>query len=213
MERTIGVFGEEVLLWICMLHQSPRRPPADHLHRQASLLLNELKQSRMAMELPVVSVDDGMFAIAALLDEIAMSLPDMRPTWAAAPLQATRWGTNNAGVEFFERLGRVRQGPKAVLATYVAVLGIGFQGRFALPGADRYALAQLRRQLSMEIGIDPDRDRQGGVLVAARPDAGPSSLLPKDPWWRSVWLGQLLSLATLVGGALALALILYERFG
>ena len=89
MESTIGVFGEEVLLWICTLRQSPRRPPADHLHRQANLLLNELKQSREASMLPVQAVDDAMFAIAAVLDEIAMSLPDLRPTWAAAPEYAS----------------------------------------------------------------------------------------------------------------------------
>jgi len=205
----IGVFGEEVLLWICMLRQSPRRPPADHVHRQANHLLDQLKGSKVAMLLPVVSVDDGMFAIAALIDEIAMSLPDLRPLWASSPLQATRWMTNNAGVEIFDRLARVRQGPKTILATYVAVLGIGLMGRFALPGADRYALAQLRRQLSIEIGVDPDRDWQGGVLKPARPDTGPSSLLPREPWWRALWLGRTLALLTLLGGAVALALVLY----
>ena len=213
VERTIGVFGEELLLWICMLRHSPGRPPGEHVHRQANFLLDELKQSQAALALPVVSVDDGMFAIAALLDESAMSLPDLRPVWAAAPLQATRWMTNNAGVEFFERLARVRQGPKSVLATYVAVLGIGFAGRFALPGADRYALAQLRRQLSIEIGVDPDRDRQGGVLRPARPDTGPSSLLPRDPWWRALSLGRALAVLTMVGGIAALAIALYEAFG
>jgi type VI secretion system protein ImpK len=213
VEVTIGVFGEEVLLWLCMLRQSPRRPAADHVHRQANFLLDELKQSKLAMELPVVSVDDGMFAIAALIDEVAMSLPDLRPIWASSPLQATRWMTNNAGVEVFERLARVRQGPKSILATYVAVLGIGLQGRFALPGADRYALAQLRRQLSIEIGVDPDRDRQGGVLEVARGDTGPSSLLPKEPWWRSTWVGRTIALLTLAGAAVALALVLYGNLG
>src|SRR5437870_3487148 len=118
-----------MLLWICMLRQSPGRPSAEHVHRQANLLLDELKASRTAQELPMQSADDGMFAIAALLDELAMALPDLRPLWAGAPLQATRWMTNNAGVELYERLARARQGPKAVLATYAAVLGLGFQGR------------------------------------------------------------------------------------
>ena len=67
MEQTIGVFGEEMLLWMCVLRQSPRRPPPEHVHRQANLLLDELKASKAAQELPVQSVDDGMFAIAALL--------------------------------------------------------------------------------------------------------------------------------------------------
>ena len=78
VEQTVGVFGEEMLLWICVLRQSPTRPPADHVHRQANLLLDELKGSKAAQELPVQSVDDAMFAIAALLDEFAMALPDLR---------------------------------------------------------------------------------------------------------------------------------------
>src|SRR5262249_15624919 len=97
-----------MLLWMCCLRQSPRRPPADHVHRQANLLLDELKASQAAQALPVQSVDDGMFAIAAILDEWAMNLPDLRPLWSNHPLQATRWLTNNAGVEFFQRLERVR---------------------------------------------------------------------------------------------------------
>jgi type VI secretion system protein ImpK len=211
LETSIGVFGEELLLWICMLRQAARRPPPDHVHRQANFLLDELKASRMGQELPVVSADDGMFAIAALLDEVAMSLPDLRPMWGQHPLQSTRWMTNNAGVEVFERLNRVRSGPKSILATYVVVLGIGFQGRFGLPGADRYALAQLRRQLSIEMGVDPDRDWKGGVLKPVRADTGPSSLLPKEPWHKSLWVGRALMIVSLLGALVAASLLLYGQ--
>ena len=206
MENIIGVFGEEMLLWICMLKQSPQRPPADHVHRQANFMLDELKQSKLAQELPVISVDDGMFAIAALLDEVAMTLPDLRPLWGSRPLQATRWMTNNAGVEFYTRLDRARAGPRSVFATFVAVLGIGFLGRFGLPGVDRYALAQMRRQLALEMRIDADRDWKGGVIKPVRADVGPSSLLPRDPWYKSIWLGRGLAiwlLLTGIGGLVA----------
>jgi type VI secretion system protein ImpK len=213
VEQLIGVFGEEMLLWTCMLRQAARRPPPDHVHRQANFLLDELKASRLAQELPVQSVDDGMFAIAALLDEVAMSLYDLRPLWSQAPLQSTRWMTNNAGNEVFSRLERVRQGPKTVLATYVAVLGIGFQGRFGLPGADRYALAQMRRQLSHEIGVDADRDWKAGVIKPVRADAGPSSLLPKDPWFKQLWFGRVLAILLLLSGLSAVGAVLYGRFG
>jgi type VI secretion system protein ImpK len=209
VEQTIGVFGEEVLLWICVLRQSPRRPPSDHVHRQANLLLDELKASRAAQELPVVSVDDGMFAIAALLDEVAMSLPDLRPLWSQHPLQATRWMTNNAGAEVFQRLERVRQGPPTILATYVVVLGCGFTGRYGLPGADRYALVTLRRDLSIQMRVDPDRDWTSGVIKPLRSDLGPSALVPKEPWFRSLWFGRALAVLTLLGGAAALGLVLY----
>ena len=200
-----------MLLWICMLKQSPTRPQPDHVHRQANFMLDEIKASKAAQELPVVSVDDALFMIAAALDEIAMSLPDLRPLWSVRPLQATRWTTNNAGVEVFERLNRVRTGPKTVLATYVVALGIGFQGRFGLPGVDKYALVQLRRQLSIEMGVDPDRDWAGGVIKPVRADAGPSSLLPKETWWKSLWLGRSLALLLLLGAVLSFGLLLYGQ--
>ena len=212
MEQTIGVFGEEMLLWLCVLRQSPRRPPAEHVHRQANLLLDELKGSKIALDLPVDSVDDGMFAIAALLDEIAMSLPDLRPLWANHPLQATRWTTNNAGVELYTRLDRVRQGPKSVFATYVTVLGLGFQGRYGLPGADRYALAQLRRELHIQMNVDTDRDWTGGVLRATRKDEA-TRVAPREPWYRSVWTGRALAVLTVLSALGALTLVLVGYLG
>ena len=149
------MFGEEVLLWMCALRQSTTRPPPDHVHRQANFLLDEVRASKLAEELPSQSVDDGLFAVAALFDEMAMALPNLRQLWASRPLQATRWTTNNAGVEFFERLERVRQGPKCVLATYVVVLGLGFLGRFGLPGAERYSLAQLAETSRFSSALTP----------------------------------------------------------
>jgi type VI secretion system protein ImpK len=212
VEQTIGVFGEEMLLWLCVLRQSPRRPPAEHVHRQANLLLDELKGSKIAMELPVESVDDGMFAIAALLDEIAMSLPDLRPLWANHPLQATRWTTNNAGVELFQRLDRVRQGPKNVFATFVTVLGLGFQGRYGLPGADRYALAQLRRELHIQMNVDTDRDWTGGVLRATRQDEA-TRVAPKEAWYRSIWVGRALAVLAVLSALGALTLVAVRNLG
>ncbi len=212
MEQTIGVFGEEMLLWLCVLRQSPRRPPAEHVHRQANLLLDELKGSKIGLELPVESVDDGMFAIAALLDEMAMGMADLRPLWANHPLQATRWMTNNAGVEVYTRLDRVRRGPKSVFATYVAVLGLGFQGRFGLPGADRYALAQLRRELHIQMGVDTDRDWTGGVLKASRADVA-AQVAPKEAWWRSLVVGRVLAVLAVLSALAALTLVVASKFG
>jgi type VI secretion system protein ImpK len=197
-----------MLLWVCALRQSPRRPPPEHVHRQANLLLDELKNSKLALGLPVQSVDDGMFAIAALLDEIAMSLPDLRPVWANYPLQATRWTTNNAGVELFQRLDRVRQGPKSVLATYAVVLGMGFTGRYGLPGANQYDLVMMRRDLGARLGVDPDRDWNAGVLKPPREGAGPSALVPQEPWYRSLWFGRALAISAITFGLLMLILVL-----
>lgn len=204
MEQSIGVFGKDVLLWACALAQSPTRPQPHLVHQHANYLLDELKRSPAAHALPVRAVDNGMFVIAAYIDELAMMLPDLRPTWSQAPLQAHRFNTNNAGVEVYERLREVRQGERSVLATYAVCLGLGFQGCYGLPGADRYALSQLRRDLAIQLGVDPDRDWKGGVLTAVRPEDVARLDRFKLPWYRSVWFGRALGLSLLLSALLAL---------
>src|SRR5690349_20939981 len=201
-----------MLLWICWLKQSPTRPPPEHVFRQANFLLDELKASKAAQALPVVSADDGMFAIAALLDEIAMNLPDLRPLWSSTPLQATRWMTNNAGVEVFERLQRVRQGPKTVLATYMAVIGIGFLGRFGLPGAIQYGIVNVQREMSLQLGVDPDRDWKGGVLKAPTSEVEASVLLKKEPFWKSVIAGRIAAAVVFLVGLFTMIAVIRGNF-
>ncbi|HSN98135.1 MAG TPA: DotU family type IV/VI secretion system protein [Candidatus Nanopelagicales bacterium] len=210
IETSIGVFGEEVLLWICMLRQSPRRPPPEHVFRQANILLDELKSGKLAQDLPVQSADDGMFVIAAQLDEVAMSLPDLRPLWAQHPLQAARWLTHNAGVEVFDRLTRVREGPQPVLATYTVVLGIGFLGRFGLPGQNPYGVVSLRRELGVKLRVDPDRDWMGGTIHKVRADEAELHS-GKDAWYRSLWVGRTLAILLCLIGATALVLSIYGK--
>lgn len=208
---SIGVFGEELILWTCMLRQAPRRPPADHVFKQANFLLDELRGSQAAQQLPVVSAEDGMFAIAAFIDEVAMTLPDLRPYWSQVMLQARRFNTNNAGVEFFTRLDqRVRQGPKTVLATYVVILGCGFLGQYGLPGRDPYLLNQMRAQLARELGVDADRDQIGGVLPPYRYDTLPAEFLPKEPIYKNIWVGRLLAASLFFGGGVLIGQTLYE---
>lgn len=213
MEKSVGVYGEELLLWVCLLLQSPRRPPADHVFRQANLLLDELKMSKEAQALPVQFADDGLFAIAALIDEAAMNFPDLRQLWGARPLQSARWMTNNAGVELYDRLRSVREGPPSVLATFMAVLGIGFLGKYGLPGSNRYELVQFRHELSVRLGVDPDRDRQGGVLKQVRADQQPSKLISRVPWYKTLWFGRAIGLTVLSLGLLSLVLVIVSNVG
>jgi len=207
VEQAIGVIGEDVLLCACLLWQTPRRLPAQTLHQQATGLLDELARSERARQLPLRSVEDAIFAIAALIDEIAMGLADLRPYWSQVSLQATRFNTTSAGVEFFERLHTVRQGPRCVLATYAVVLGLGFQGCYGLPGADRYALAQLRRDLAVELGVDPDRDWKGGVLGRVREEQVANLELFKPPWFRANWFGRVLAALFLVAAITTLLML------
>jgi type VI secretion system protein ImpK len=209
VERSIGVYGEELLLWICAVRQSPRRPPAEHLLQTANSMMNELKSSKVTEALPVVSADDGQFALAAIIDEIAMSLPDLRPLWSQYSLQATRWHTTNAGVEFYQRLERVKEGPKSVLATYYVVLGLGFMGKFGLPGQVQYGATQTRIDVARVLGVDADRDWFAGALRPVREE----TVHPIDhqtPWWKSLWMGRGIMIAFLLAGV---ALLLVALLG
>ncbi len=199
VERSIGVYGEDLLLWICAVRQSPRRPSAEQLLQQANSLLNDLKIAKVSDALPVVSADDGQFAIAALIDEVAMGFPELRPIWTQYSLQATRWHTTNAGVEFYQRLDRVKQGPRNVLATYYVVLGLGFLGRFGLPGAIGYGATQTRMEIARILGVDPDRDWHAGALRPVREEAVTPIAL-QVPWYRSLWMGRGLGILMLLFG-------------
>jgi type VI secretion system protein ImpK len=208
VERSIGVYGEELLLWICAVRQSPRRPSPEHLLQQANNMLNDLKSAKSTDELPVVAADDGQFAIAALIDEIAMGFPEVRPLWTQYSLQATRWHTTNAGVEFYQRLDRVKQGPRNVLATYYVVLGLGFLGQFGLPGKIQYGATQTRIDIARILGVDPDRDWHAGALRPVREEAV-TPIAIKVPWYKSLWMGRGIGIfMLLVGLALLLSALL-----
>ncbi len=210
MEQSIGVFGQDVLLWASLLRQAVHRPPPEVILQHANWLLDELKRSRETLALPVQSAEDGMFAICALIDELAMSAPDLRPLWSQYMLQATRFQTNNAGLEVFQRLERVRQGPPSVIATYATVLGLGFLGSYALPGQDRYVVVQLRRELSRQLGVDPDRDWACGVLRTVRGDEVAALHAEQLPWYRSIWAlraaGAVLFLSAIAAGVIRFVL-------
>ena len=67
MEQSIGVFGQDLLLWACLLRQLPQRPQVEQLHQHANNMLEELKRSPEAHALPLQSVEDGSYAIAAFI--------------------------------------------------------------------------------------------------------------------------------------------------
>lgn len=134
-------------------------------------------------------MEDGIFAIAALIDEYAFRDPDLKPFWVQAPLQTLEFVTNNAGLEFFSRLERVRQGPRSIIATYAAALALGYLGGYSLPGADREALSRLRQELASAIGADPDRDWLEGALTPAPVDAV-TAAKPLPAFWRQRWFSR-----------------------
>ena len=131
-----------------------------------------------------------------------LSEPDLR---TRASIVAEARGPPSISPEVFERLQRVRQGPPSVVATYCAVLGIGFMGCYALPGADQYALAQLRRDLATQLGVDPDRDWTGGAIRPVRKEDAEDLDRFAVPWWKSLTFGRTIATLLFMSAASAAA--------
>ena len=121
--------------------------------------------------------------------------------------------TNNAGVELFQRLERVRTGPPVVMATYACVLGLGFRGRYGLPGQNTDDLLRIRRDLSLKLGVDPDRDWRAGVLRPAIVDGVATQHVPGLPLWQSAMVGRTLAALGALAGALTLGWTIAQKVG
>ena len=77
-------------------------------------------------------------------------------------------------------------------------------GPYALPHADKYELSQLRRDLGIQLGVDPDRDWKGGVLTRVNEDNVSDLELFKQPWHQRVSAGRTLFATLTLVGLLAL---------
>jgi type VI secretion system protein ImpK len=102
----------------------------------------------------------------------------------------------------------VKEGPRNVLATYYVVLGLGFLGKFGLPGQVQYGATQTRVDIARLLNVDADRDWQAGALRPVREEAVTPIAL-QTPWYRSLWMGRGIAILMLVlGVAFLLAALL-----
>ena len=91
-------------------------------------------------------IEEALFAAAAWADEtlIAASGWSSAADWQRYLLQRRYFSVSNAGVAFFERLGKLAPEQAAVREVYGLALGLGFAGRY---GYDRNqkALTDIKR--------------------------------------------------------------------
>jgi type VI secretion system protein ImpK len=88
--------------------------------------------------------DDALVAQCALLDETALRhlSAENRSQWDSQPLQVERSGRHDAGERVFERLEQRMREPSPnveLLECYAAILGLGFEGRYAREGGVKRA--------------------------------------------------------------------------
>ena len=83
--------------------------------------------------------DDIIYAIVALIDEVALGKPEpLRGFWMSQALQLHFFNENLAGEGFFTRLQELRRDPRRgdVLRVYYQCLLFGFQGKYSIRGGD-----------------------------------------------------------------------------
>lgn len=135
-----------------------------HCQEQVQRLRDELKAGGHADDV----VEDALYAQCALLDEAALShLKDAdRDAWEREPLQVSTFQTHHAGEELIARMEQRVLQPQPVrplLAIFLAVLSLGFRGRFALEG--REARTSLMKALNDRLGVAGGSSE--GVIVRA----------------------------------------------
>lgn len=125
------------------------------------------EELRAAGQSPDV-VEDAIYAQCALLDEFALRHLEgaSRDEWEHEPLQVKEFQSHDAGDALIDRIERRLAAPQPVLpllAVFHVVLGLGFQGRFALNGAtDRAALLRALDERLARAGLDQGN---GPVIV------------------------------------------------
>lgn len=155
--------------------------PSDPETLRARLLdgLINGRDATVARGVPLARADAAAWAVAALLDDLALNTPwGGASAWPRQPLVSTLYGDVDAGTRFFERLEELERHPgrePEMLQLYVFCLELGFRGKYRVPGragasslaAVRSAAARLLRD--PEAATAPLSPNWQGVVAADAP--------------------------------------------
>lgn len=126
-------------------------------------------------------VEDAAYAQCALLDEVALNRlqAEDRDAWEREPLQVKEFQSHHAGEELIARIERRLAEPQPVvplLVVFYVVLGLGFQGKFALEGASaRDTLVRAIDERMERAGV---QKASGPIIVTASTTRGLRQLPP-----------------------------------
>jgi type VI secretion system protein ImpK len=163
-------------------------------------LMLQVDRGAKKLQLEPEDVYQAKFAFSALVDEIVLvSRLSIRNAWERDPLQLEMFGEHTAGEKFFESLERLRgEGPRRVqvLEVFHMCLLLGFQGRYALEGAEK--LSWLTARLGDEIMHLRGR-RSGFAPHWAPPDNFVHKLRSEVPLWAVASIFALVALVAFIG--------------
>lgn len=162
-----------------------------------------LEHLGLEKQIQPVQTSEARYALAALLDELVMmSQWKGRHAWVSDSLQMRLYGEHLAGVNFFERLARIRQGGEmnlAVLEVYYVCLQLGFQGK--------YAINQKEELKALQVDIKNQIDLYKGVMSPSL------SYEPKDRIENLQETGRTVPVKWVLAGSAALVCVLYLGYG
>ncbi|CDX15292.1 conserved hypothetical protein [Mesorhizobium sp. ORS 3324] len=145
-------------------------------------LLDELVRARdaaMAAGSSLERADQAAWAVAALLDDLALNTPwGGASAWPRQPLVVMLRGDVDAGTQFFSRLDELERHPnrdRELLELQYYCLALGFRGKYRVPGragdrslnAVRVAAARFLRNADAEDA--PLSPRWKGVVASDEP--------------------------------------------
>lgn len=182
-----------------LVSETAGRP--EQLHRHMKAFIDDLMKRAAAAGFDQADTQDMAYAVVALADEVALSLPDpVRDYWMAHLLQFQYFKENQAGEGFFDRLKQVRGDPNrhSVLLVYYLVLSLGFQGKHGVRGGELELMA-LQEDLAKELGRSLPRGFEEDVLSEHAERPHEASVAGSQSKW----------LIALAGGGVALAIVLF----
>ena len=113
-------------------------------------------------QFPSSHITEAKYALSALFDEAIMrSKWEGKSSWMNHSLQLKYFGEHLAGINFFERLAKIRQAGDfqlPVLEFYYLCLQLGFQGKYAMnqPEELKAMQSEIKQQLDLYRGsFDP----------------------------------------------------------
>jgi type VI secretion system protein ImpK len=178
--------GRNPLLWAAVpilslapLLRSPR-PPGDPEGLRARLLdeLNRYREAARAAGADPAQIEQGAWALAALLDDIVLNTPwGSASGWSRGGLVASQWSEVDAGERFFERLATMQREPgrhAPVLELFHRCLALGFEGRYRVARAGEGGIEAVRKGVARVLAdlagpVEPALSPHWqGVMVPAR---------------------------------------------
>src|SRR3954468_2952879 len=133
----------------------------DMVYERLTGFVDAMREKARELGMVQRDADDIAYAIAALLDEVAIDQGEpVRGFWMSRPLQLHFFQENLAGEGFFQKLQEMRRDTRRadVVRVYYQCLLLGFQGRYGIRGGEIELLRlidQLRPEVEKHIEV-PD---------------------------------------------------------